>query len=46
MIVEQLLKDKREEILTVAAKYGAGNVRVFGPVSRGFRHVKRFRHFL
>ncbi len=35
MTVEQLLKEKREEILRVCAKYGAHNVRVFGSVARG-----------
>ncbi len=29
------LKEKREEILRVAAKHGAFNVRVFGSVARG-----------
>jgi len=29
------LKEKREEILRIAAKYGAHNVRVFGSVARG-----------
>lgn len=32
---EELLKDKREEILRIAAKHGAYNVRVFGSVARG-----------
>ncbi len=31
----ELLKEKREDILRVAAKHGAGNVRVFGSVARG-----------
>jgi len=31
----ELLKEKREEILRIAAKYGACNVRVFGSVARG-----------
>jgi predicted nucleotidyltransferase len=30
-----LLKNKREEILRIAAKHGARNVRVFGSVVRG-----------
>jgi len=30
-----LLKERREEILRVATKYGARNVRVFGSVARG-----------
>ncbi len=35
MGIEELLSQKREEILTLAAKYGASNVRVFGSVARG-----------
>lgn len=30
-----LLRDKREEILRIAEKHGASNVRVFGSVARG-----------
>jgi hypothetical protein len=30
-----LLKEKREDILRIAAKHGAHNVRVFGSVARG-----------
>lgn len=32
---QELLKAKRQEILRVAARYGAGNVRLFGSVVRG-----------
>ncbi len=35
MAVEELLKSKRDEILRIAAKYGARSVRVFGSVARG-----------
>ena len=35
MGIDELLKDKREEILRIAAKHGAFNVRVFGSVARG-----------
>ena len=35
MNLERRLQDKREEILALAAKYGAYNVRVFGSVARG-----------
>jgi predicted nucleotidyltransferase len=35
MSIEALLKEKREEILHIAAKHGAHNVRVFGSVARG-----------
>ena len=31
----ELLQSKREEILRIAAKYGAYNVRIFGSVARG-----------
>ncbi len=33
--VDELLKEKREEILRIAANHGARNVRVFGSVARG-----------
>jgi hypothetical protein len=35
MSLERLLKEKREEILRIAADHGARNVRVFGSVVRG-----------
>lgn len=35
MNVEVLLKEKRDDILRIAAKHGARNVRVFGSVVRG-----------
>jgi uncharacterized protein len=35
MKLQQLLQEKREDILAIAAKHGAFNVRVFGSVSRG-----------
>lgn len=35
MGIEELLQPKREEILQIAAKHGACNVRVFGSVARG-----------
>jgi uncharacterized protein len=35
MNIAELIKEKREEILHIAAKYGAHNVRIFGSVSRG-----------
>ena len=34
MRMKELLKEKREEILRIAAKHGARNVRVFGSVAR------------
>lgn len=35
MEVSELIKEKREEILKIAALHGARNVRVFGSVARG-----------
>ena len=35
MTVEELVKDKRDEILSIAARHGARNVRVFGSAVRG-----------
>jgi predicted nucleotidyltransferase len=35
MDLKTLLREKRKEILRVAAKHGARNVRVFGSVARG-----------
>ena len=35
MGINELLKEKREEILRVAAKHGARNVRIFGSTVRG-----------
>ncbi len=35
MQTKELLELRREEILALAAKYGARNIRVFGSVARG-----------
>lgn len=35
MKLNELIQEKREEILALAAKHGARNVRVFGSVARG-----------
>ena len=35
MDLEALIQAKREQILALAASYGASNVRVFGSVARG-----------
>lgn len=35
MSLSKLLTEKREQILRIAEKYGARNVRVFGSVARG-----------
>ena len=33
--IAQVVRDKREEILRIAASHGAHNVRIFGSVARG-----------
>lgn len=33
--IDELLKAKREEIMRIAARHGARNIRVFGSVARG-----------
>ena len=35
MGISEIIGDKRKEILSLAAKYGASNVRVFGSVAQG-----------
>lgn len=35
MDINKLLKEKREEILILATKHGAQNVRIFGSAARG-----------
>lgn len=35
MGIKELLQDKREEILQLATRHGARNLRVFGSVARG-----------
>lgn len=35
MAIEQLVQDRRDEILRVAAEHGAHSVRVFGSVAHG-----------
>jgi predicted nucleotidyltransferase len=35
MEIDQLLQEKRDEILQIAAHHGASNVRVFGSAARG-----------
>ena len=35
MLIEDLLRAKREDILRLAVKHGAGNIRLFGSVARG-----------
>ncbi|MFH1745888.1 MAG: nucleotidyltransferase family protein [Planctomycetota bacterium] len=40
MVVSTALKEHRDEILRIAANYGARNVRVFGSVARGEADAK------
>lgn len=40
MGINELLDPNREEILAIAAKHGAYNVRVFGSVARGEANAK------
>jgi predicted nucleotidyltransferase len=35
MAFRQVLQEKRDDILSIAAKHGASNVRVFGSVAQG-----------
>ncbi|MFA5110597.1 MAG: nucleotidyltransferase family protein [Desulfobaccales bacterium] len=35
MGLDELIREKRQEILALAAKHGAYNVRIFGSVARG-----------
>lgn len=35
MGLQELLQEKRQEILAIAAKHGAYNVRIFGSMARG-----------
>ncbi len=46
MGIEELLTEKRPEILGLAEKYGARNVRVFGSVARGEADEKSDIDFL
>ncbi len=35
MAIQEIIGERREQILALAAKYGAYNVRIFGSVARG-----------
>ena len=35
MDIDRLIKAKREQIIAIAAKHGANNLRIFGSVARG-----------
>ncbi len=40
MAIDELVRDRRQEILRIASEHGAKNVRVFGSVARHEAHVK------
>ena len=44
--IAEVLGDKREEILAIAAHHGASNVRIFGSVARGKARPDRDVDFL
>ncbi len=46
MSYDELLRTKREDILSIAAQYGAYNVRIFGSVARGEADEKSDIDFL
>ena len=46
MSIQELLRTKREEILRIASKHGALNVRLFGSVARGEADEKSEVDFL
>ncbi|MGI8687398.1 MAG: nucleotidyltransferase family protein [Thermomicrobiales bacterium] len=46
MGIEELLRERREEILQIAERHGARNVRVFGSVARGEADEKSDIDFL
>jgi predicted nucleotidyltransferase len=35
MLLEEIIQNKREELLQIAAKHGAHHLRIFGSVARG-----------
>lgn len=38
MLTDEILRSRREAILALAHRHGAGSVRVFGSAARGTRH--------
>ena len=46
MRLSELLQEKRQDILAIAAKHGAFNIRVFGSVARGEETEKSDIDFL
>lgn len=35
MVINELLKERRDDILRIAARHGAKNIRIFGSAARG-----------
>ena len=46
MGIPEIIADKKEQILALAAKYGASNVRVFGSVANGTANIDSDIDFL
>jgi predicted nucleotidyltransferase len=46
VIINDLVSEKRQEILTIAHKYGARNVRLFGSAARGRTSISSDVDFL
>ena len=46
MAMAQTIRSRRDEILALAARYGARNVRIFGSVARGDDDVRSDLDFL
>ncbi len=46
MGIPEIIADKKEQILALAAKYGASNVRVFGSVANGTANANSDIDFL
>jgi len=46
MGISEIIQDRKEQILALAAKYGASNVRVFGSVANGTADEKSDIDFL
>lgn len=44
--IAEIIGDKREQVLAVAAEHGASNVRVFGSVARGEANMESDVDFL
>lgn len=40
MSISSIIKNRREEVINIAQKYGAKNVRVFGSMARGEESVE------